>query len=260
MKIIFVIICIFIIYFIYTNIIFENFTNHNNISIISCYFCNSFSYVHPAPSDFTSYFFTNYSGMKNEIEKKGWIYCECNDMVSEDILVSSVQSKKIKFLQFKSEYPKLFDNRDILYIDHKIYIKNEHVYYMKKLSEENPLIEIILCKHNQTNKKTITDEIIDASNYSERYRRHMPETIEFINKYLQENNLKNDTIIYLTGILYYHNVSNTAKLLYDINKLCNDFQQPECQVFFAALAQKYKKYIMPINLSDINPSLQQAES
>jgi hypothetical protein len=48
--------------------------------------------------------------MKNEIEKKGWIYCECNDIISEDILVSSVQSKKIKFLQFKSEYPEIFDN------------------------------------------------------------------------------------------------------------------------------------------------------
>jgi hypothetical protein len=99
----------------------------------------------------------------------------------------------------------------------------------------------------------------DANN-AERYRRHMPETIEFVNDFLLENNLKDNTSIYLTGILYYHNISNIKPLLYDINKLCNELQQPECQVFMATLGQKYENYMKSIDFTDLNPSLEQAQS
>jgi len=244
-------------YRIYHNTFLENFTD--NIAVISCYFGNSFSFLHPAPSNFKSYFFTNYSEMKHEIEKKGWIYCERKEEISDDSLVSSIQSKKIKFLQIMSEYPELFDGKDILYIDHKIHFTNEHVNHFKNLSSENPTKELILCNNNRTNERNIRDEINEA-NLAERYRRHMPETIEFIRQYLVENNLKEeDTKIYMTGILYYHNISNIKQLLYDINKLCNDLQQPECQVFMSALSKKYETFIKPIEFIEVNPSLEQAK-
>jgi hypothetical protein len=240
---------------IYPIVHLESFSN--NLSIISCYFGNSFTYIHPAPSNFKSYFFTNFSGIKDEIEKKGWIYCERKEEISNDVLISSIQSKKIKFLQIMPEYPEIFDGKDIVYIDHKINIKNEHVSHLQNISKNNQTIELILCKHNHLHKKTIMNEIEDAQK-QERYRRHMPETIEFINRFLLENNLKDKTPIYLTGILYYHNLDNIKPLLYDINKLCNELQQPECQIFISALAQQYEKYIKSIDFIEINPSLEQA--
>lgn len=251
-----IIVVIYLVYIIYHVVKLEPFSN--NVSIISCYFGKSFSYLHPAPSNFQSFFFTNFPGMKNEIEKKGWIYCERREEISDDILISSIQSKKIKFLQITQEYPELFDGKDILYIDHKIHITNEHVIYLENVSKENPTIELILCKHFDK-RETITDEI-NASYFQERYKRHMPETIKFITQFLRVNQLKDKTPIYITGILYYHKLSNITPLLYDIYKLSNELQQPQCQVFISLLAQQYEKYIKPIDFKDINPSIKQAKN
>jgi hypothetical protein len=63
-----IIVAIYLMNHIYPIVHLESFSN--NLSIISCYFGNSFTYIHPAPSNFKSYFFTNFSGIKDEIEKK----------------------------------------------------------------------------------------------------------------------------------------------------------------------------------------------
>jgi hypothetical protein len=238
----------------------EYFSEIKNTVCISCYFGPSFSYVHPAPDSFLSYFFTNNESMKNEITKKGWYYYYVNEPQSQDILVSSIQAKKIKFLQCKEEFPFLFQGDDILYFDHKVYMKDEHVHYLRNISSNNPSSEIIIRKHENLSRKTIYDESNEASRYMERYKRHMPETLEYIKKYINEHHLTFETTICNTGVLYYHNLMNVSLLLDKIYKATIALQQPECQVLWAVFAQEYKPFITHINFSDVIALWRQASS
>ena len=190
--------------------------------------------------------------MKDEIILKGWNFMFMDVPISEDILISSLQSKQIKFIQFKNEFPLLFNGNDILYFDHKVEITDEHVNYLHGISKQNPSIEIIIRKHERSSRKTIHDEIDDAASYMERYKRHMPETIEYITKYIFENNLSFETTICNTGLIYYHNVHHTDALLRKIYEISNMLQQPECQVFWAVFAQQYVPHISHINFNDIS--------
>ena len=189
--------------------------------------------------------------MKDEIILKGWNFMFMDVPISEDILISSLHSKQIKFLQFKNEFPLLFNGNDILYFDHKVEITDDHVHYLHEISKQNPSIEIIIRRHEDVVRNTIHAEINDAVNYMERYRRHMPETIDYITKYIFENNLSFETTICNTGILYYHNVQHTNTLLSKIYDASYMLQQPECQVFWATFSQQYKPFIFHINFNDI---------
>jgi hypothetical protein len=62
--------------------------------IISCIFGSKFKYVHRSPDKEKSYFFTN---NPDAIIKKGWNYVYVNKMLSGDYIISSLQSKYVKF-------------------------------------------------------------------------------------------------------------------------------------------------------------------
>lgn len=47
--------------------------------------------------------------------------------LSEDVLISSVQSKYIKFLGFFDEFPEYLTKQPIVYIDHKVELDHEKV-------------------------------------------------------------------------------------------------------------------------------------
>jgi hypothetical protein len=84
---------------------------------ISCIFGEEFKYVHPSPNNKNSYFFTNNRELKYEIINKGWNYIYINMVLSEDSIISSLQSKYIKFLNFLDDFPQFQNAKIIVYFD-----------------------------------------------------------------------------------------------------------------------------------------------
>ena len=69
--------------------------------IISCIFGKKFKKVYPAPiNKGKCLFFTNNKELLSELVSKGWTPVFIRYPLSNSILVSSLQSKYIKFLQF----------------------------------------------------------------------------------------------------------------------------------------------------------------
>ena len=63
--------------------------------IISCIFGRTFKNVYRAPEGYDPYFFTNIRELEKEVTDKGWKYKYVDFVVSEDVAVSSLQSKFI---------------------------------------------------------------------------------------------------------------------------------------------------------------------
>ena len=72
----------------------------DNLLVISCIFGFNFNKVHHSPDIKNSFFFTNNPILKNEIVNKGWNYIYVDKPISNDSIISSLQSKYIKFLEF----------------------------------------------------------------------------------------------------------------------------------------------------------------
>ena len=148
------------------------------ILIISCIFGKTFKKIYPAPKFARSsipleavegnglvtlskcLFFTNNPTLKQEIESKGWTPVFINMPLSNNSIVSSIQSKYIKFLQFlnndrfkqlKEQYTK------ILYFDHKFYVQPHHINKLINLTI-NTNINIII-RETPTLKTSIWSEV-----------------------------------------------------------------------------------------------------
>jgi hypothetical protein len=104
--------------------------------VITCIFGKSFKTLHPSPIGFRSIFFTNNPDLAGEALAKGWEFRQVLSQgmeLNDDEIVSSIQSKKIKFLMFDDEFPDIFSGQPILYIDHKVEINAGHIKFLKKL-------------------------------------------------------------------------------------------------------------------------------
>ena len=146
-----------------------------NILIISCIFGSKFNFVHPAPDNKNSYFFTNNPKLKSEIIKKGWNYVYINKILSDNIILSSLQSKYIKFLQFIDDFPE-FKNKIIIYIDHKELINSNVLNQIKQLINKN-LDKSLIIRQTPLKKTNIYQEINEAK-LQKRYAENMHLTIK----------------------------------------------------------------------------------
>ena len=109
----------------------------NNLLIISCIFGKQFKYVHPSPDNKNSYFFTNNKELKDEIINKGWNYFYVNKVLSDDTIISSLQSKYIKFLKFLDNFPQFQNAKTIIYFDHKENVSSASIDEIKLLINNN---------------------------------------------------------------------------------------------------------------------------
>lgn len=215
--------------------------------VISCIFGREYAYVYPAPKDIESHFFTNSRSIKNEVVAKGWKYHFLNFPLSDDVAISSLQSKYIKFLQFKKQikfaYFELYAN--IIYVDHKFKLEKQHV--AKLLGQ---IKRSVLIRKTPRLKDKIWDEVNDAMG-QERYRRFMPQTIEYVEEKLN-NGYSEHVRICNTGLIVYNIRGKLVNKLVD--EVYSDLMMlgtSECQIIWALITQKYADIIQTIEWEEL---------
>ena len=239
------------------------------ILIISCIFGKTFKKIYPAPKFARSsipleavegnglvtlskcLFFTNNPTLKQEIESKGWTPVFINMPLSNNSIVSSIQSKYIKFLQFlnndrfkqlKEQYTK------IMYFDHKFYVQPHHINKLMKLVNN----EAIIIRETPTLKTSIWSEV-NAAKSQDRYKLGMSKTIDLINNKIKKKEIQSNVRICNTGFIFYNNYTPVIPMLNNIYLSCTALMQPECQIFWAIYSQQYTDLIKTIPFSVINP-------
>jgi len=229
------------------------------ILIISCIFGKKFKKVYPAPSNkekdkYKCLFFTNNKELLTELVSKGWTPVFIRYPLSENNLISSLQSKYIKFLQFlnnkrfehlKNEY------KQILYFDHKFYVLEEHIDKLIQLAY-GP----ILIRSTPHNTRNIWAEVNQAKG-QDRYKNGMPKTIQLINYMINQKQINSNVTICNTGIIFYNDITSieVTQFLQNIYNACINLSQPECQIFWAIYSQTCpgRELIKVIPFSEVSP-------
>jgi len=222
----------------------------SNILIISCIFGDKFKHVHNSPDKDNSFFFTNNKDIQNEIINKGWNYIYVDKPISDSIIISSLQSKYIKFLQFLDDYPQFKDKEIIIYFDHKEYISFDNLSHIKLLINSN-LDKSIIIRQTPNLKNNIQDEVNIAMKQP-RYAKNMYKTINLINQMVHTKKINKNVRICNTGLLIYINRHNIKKLLDNVYMNCIKHEQPECQIYWSIFSQKYNNNIKQIKWKEIN--------
>lgn len=220
-----------------------------NTIIISCIFGTQFRRVHPSPNKKISFFFTNNVALENEIIEKGWNYVYVNKPLSNDIIISSLQSKYIKFLIFLEDYKEFKNKKNIIYFDHKENVSPITLNEINSLIKNN-LNKSLIIRQTPTIKNNIDDEVKVAMGQS-RYVENMDKTRDFIKYMVSSHGLSKKVRICNTGLLIYLKRENIQNLLKDVYEKCIEHQQPECQIYWSIFSQKYRDEIKEIKWTDI---------
>jgi len=217
--------------------------------VIGCVFGNTFKTVYPAVKNYDTYFFTNNKAIESELENKGWKYIFVDFPLSNDIAVSSLQSKYIKFLQFlKQEDFSFFKKYDkIIYIDHKLELKDKHIKHLLEKSDDCD----ILIRTNYVDRKNIWEEVRDAM-HQERYLKFMFQTADWIVEKIKEGYSEKPIVVWTSLMLYKHlnerTINFTDMVYNDLIKIGT----PECQIVWSMLGQKNMDIIKIIKWNDLD--------
>jgi hypothetical protein len=227
----------------------------DNLLIISSIFGQKFKKVYPAPLSENCYFFSNNPELKDEVEDKGWSFVYVNKELTSDYLMSSLQSKYIKFLQFLRDYGDFKAYNQILYFDHKLSMKEDDVHKIVDVYNEEHKYNIVIRSHER-NRVGIFSEIDDSLNFDKisnqnRYSKNMEKTIEFVNKNIPDKTVADAIKICNTGMMLYTNYDEIMPFLDDVYDTCVSLQQPQCQIVWSVLSQKYMDKIKIIDFHNI---------
>lgn len=214
--------------------------------IVSCIYGASFKCVYPAPEGYDSYFFTNNKELEQEITEKGWIFIYHNVSISEDKAVSSLQSKYVKFLQYRKEeaYRSLTKYRHVIYVDHKFYLKENHISELLKHKSH------LVIRKTKRIKESVWVEVNDSIG-QERYKRFMPQTIAYIENKLKDGYSENVRICATSLIVYDLQEPKVSALADQIYADLIEVGTSECQIIFAMVSQRYTDIIMKIEWAEV---------
>jgi hypothetical protein len=207
----------------------------------------SFDSVIPnAPEDIINcYFYSNNIKLKEEVTKKGWLFCFFEDSIHNgESLESSLLAKKVKFLQLNDSYSSLFYN-----FEHLIYMDS------RRISDDiDRIIQLntlgILIRNTPRVKPTVWHEVEEAKG-QERYAKNIKQTIDFINNKIEIGYSDNCRVMN-TGVIAYN--MKTPEIKAQIHSLCDevynacvDLAQPECQILWCILSQRYSSIITQVD-------------
>jgi hypothetical protein len=218
--------------------------------VITCIFGKNFWTLHPSPIGFRSIFFTNNPDLEGEAFAKGWEFklVLLQEMsLSDDEIISSIQSKYVKFLMFANEFPDVITGQPILYIDHKVEINAGHIKFLQQITQTD---KAILMRNTPRLKSTISDEVEDALPY-DRYSKSMPKTLEWVERMKKERGVIENVRIMNTGLILYSKIAPLRGVLDEVYEVVKELKQPECQIIWAVLSQPIHNLIQRVEWSDI---------
>jgi len=217
--------------------------NEINEIYISCIFGKTYKMVHPSPNKEKSFFFTNNPEIENELIEKGWNYVYVNKPLVNDTIVSSLQSKYIKFLQFFDDFPEFRIYTTIIYFDHKENVSNKTADEIQNIIKTTN--KSIIIRTTPRMKTNISDEIADAMG-QQRYVKNMKKTIDYIDS-VKKNGINENVRICNTGLLIYIEPNKIMDLLNKVYNKCLEHEQPECQIYWAIFSQDFEDEILKID-------------
>lgn len=220
----------------------------HDMLFITCYFGTKPSGIHAAPATENCVFFSNNLDMKASAESNGWRFEYTSHLpLSDNILISSLQSKYIKFLRFLDDYSNLDYSGGIIYFDHKFEVTGDHLQAMLAGSTRD-----IVIRNTPKLKPTIQHEI-DAAMRQERYRYAMPTTIEWIERHIATGEYSAKNRIVNTGLILYRHPERARALTDQIYNACWKLAQPECQIIWAVLSQRFEGMIGRLDWEMVEP-------
>ena len=105
------------------------------------------------------------------------------------------------------------------------------------------------------NKNSIWDEVEEAKG-QERYALSMPETIKFIERKIKNSEYTHKNRVMATGVILYKLGDQKYKdrilsLCHEVYSSCMELNQPECQIIWCLLSQRYNDFITKVEAEDI---------
>jgi len=214
--------------------------------VISGYFGLKMTGVYEAPLPGNSYFFSNNIALKEVAQSRGWTFVYLEDMpLSNEPRIASLQSKCIKFLQF--DRARIWGDGDesILYFDHKFFVQKHHIDFVEERCNSK-----VLVRNTPAIKLKLQDEI-NAALPQKRYREVMKETVEWVNDKIKNQGYSSNNRIMNTGLIYFKNPNAAESLCREVYSACWLLGQPECQIIWATLSQRYENIITRIDWSEM---------
>ena len=138
--------------------------------------------------------------------------------LSDDYIVSSLQSKYIKFLVFLEDFPQFNDYKTIIYFDHKENVSTNTLNEIKSLINNN-LNKSLIIRQTPRIKNNIQNEISDAMQ-QQRYVKNMNKTKEFVKYMISSGNINENVRICNTGLLIYIDRYKIQELLSNVYNKC----------------------------------------
>ncbi len=222
-------------------------SSNPRIAVISCIFGRLFRRLHSAPQQYDCHFYSNNPRLEPQARRKGWRFHYVAVPLSKDFAVSSFQAKYVKYLQMRkaSEHRYLDQYDEVLYVDHKGMIEDQHVRMFLNLKEQP-----ILIRKTPRLKTTVWDEVKQAE-LEERYSRYMKKTMEYIHARLA-NGCSEQIRVCNTGLICYSMRNSAVLELADevYSDLCK-VGTPECQIIWCMASQRYSYLIQQIEFDRI---------
>lgn len=216
--------------------------------ITSCYFGTRPTGIHPAPAAHDCVFLSNNPGLKDEAERNGWQFVLVSQLpLSDDVLISSLQSKYVKFLRFLDDFAQLRSSEGVLYFDHKFQVSSDHLAAMLAGSSRE-----IVIRNTPRLKPTIEHEVEPAMRQA-RYRHAMPATLEWVDRHVATGEYTREVRIVNTGLILYRNPDHAREFTDQVHDTCWRLAQPECQIIWAVLSQKYTGMIGRLDWQSVEP-------
>lgn len=218
-----------------------------NLLIVSGYFGVKSNLEVRPPGIGTSYFFANAKETLAEAELLGWSPVDVSSMMplSSDEMVSSIQSKWLKFLGFLSDFPE-FSDRTMIYADHKNQLTPNSVARLLKNLRGNAKVVV---RHHAEYRDNVMMEVAEAWE-QRRYAQNMPQTLEWIHERARGGD-KFRTRVPNTGVLLWTPTIEARALASEIYGEILRLGQPECQIIWSMVSQRHKRHIRAIRYNSL---------
>lgn len=218
--------------------------------IVSCILGPRFRRVYPAVPGYRNVFFSNNPAIRPHVEAQGWNFALLDQFqLSDDILMSSLQAKWVKFLPFLDSMPGYDDVATITYHDHEFEVRDEHIAWLLRASTRD---DDLLVRVTPRAKTSIAAEIAAAMK-QERYVCHMPETLAYLDSLQASGQISPEVRIVNTGLIHYRNLPACRPFCRTIHDTCLRLGQPECQIIWAAESQMSDIRIRQVAWKSLRP-------